>query len=283
MTYHVSTAYANGATGTFYDVNDFSTFLTTISPVFFFFNKRKIVNCLAIIGILYINHSNDANICTIALLFGVAFNFVFLRHYNVKEKRLLGISFLIISVAIVLMVLANLLGLSDKLLILQVLNTQINNILSAQGSLWMRITIYMDSLSAAMNTCFLGIGPSAFSNYFSIHPSASGLVNPHNSYLEILVEYGAVIALCFVCFTFRMINKYRKRIIRCEDRNERRKQIVLCEMLLIYSIVCISSNSFIGYAWQWVVLCACSVMVGMQGKQYDNVEIESLTCGTGVL
>lgn len=262
--------YMKGATGIFYGVNDFSAFLSSFLPVFLYKNRKKIFNIMAIVGILFINYMNDANICTIALFTGLLFYIVFFRKIGVKEKKLLKliVFFLLFFVLVFLVLYMN--QLSNHVSFFYTLKTQVENISKSQGSLWTRLTIYKDSLKAAYDTYFLGIGPFSFTNYFMKYPSMSRLVNPHNMYLEILVEYGIFIAVGVVYLLIRLVVLFVKKIKQCGNKNERRKLICICEMLIIYSIVCISSSSFIGYAWQWIIVALGSLMIDIISKKTIN-------------
>ena len=60
--------------------------------------------------------------------------------------------------------------------------------------------------------------------------------------------------MIFVWKIVSMIKIIRKNAIACKSRSVKWKYISCCEMLFIYCIVCIASSSFIGYAWQWVVI-----------------------------
>ncbi len=257
-----------GATGTFYGMNDYSAFLTTALPILFYNKKFRIINLIAAIGVIYIDYQNDANICIIAILFGLVFYVFFLKQYRFKNVLTLRIMFFILFCIVLFCV-----WLYNTFPLMEVIKTQLNNFKKSEGSLWMRITIYIDSLKAAYNTFFIGVGPAAFMNYFIQHPSASGLINPHNMYLEILVEYGLVLFLLFVFSLFHIINKLCKIILNYNNKIERRVAVSICEMLIIYSIVCITSSSFIGYAWQWVIIGLGTICIKLTKTDKQSKQI----------
>lgn len=251
------------ATGVFYSENDFSTFLTSLAPLMIYRKKKRVLGLAALLGAIYINTINDANICVIAMVFGVAYYFVFIKKYGKRGQAVLrGLLIAIIAVAVIF-VWRNIDTLKNSSRLLMAIRTQHLNARQSYGSLYARFMIYVDSLKASVNTYFLGIGPAAFTNYFKAHPSISGLVNPHNLYLEILVEYGGIIAGFFTVGLFKLIYQLRKKILKSVDRNTRRKLIAGCEMLVLYSISCIASSSFIGYSWQWIVISLGTILLGV--------------------
>ena len=123
--------------------------------------------------------------------------------------------------------------------------------------------MYKDSLQAAFDTFFIGTGSASFSNYFISHTSVSGLVNPHNLYLEVLVEYGLIIMISFAVGIFKLIIVIRKKLLRNYDKSTRWRLISGCEMLVIYSIACLAPSSFLGYAWQWILITIGILLSGM--------------------
>ena len=256
-----------GATGVFYSENDFSTFLACFVPILMCKNKHKILSLVTTIGAIVICSYNDANICLIAMLFGLGYFFLFLKKYGKNDRYVIRWVMLVILLLIVILIWNCLDALSDHIALLNVIRVQQINAVNKQGSLYVRMVMYLDSLKAAFNTFFLGIGPAAFSNYFMENPSKSGLINPHNLYLEILVEYGLIILMGFCFCIFGLLNRLRKRVYITEDKMTRIRLIAGCEMVFIYSIACIASSSFIGYAWQWVLIAICTAFSGVR----DNV------------
>lgn len=250
------------ATGIFYSENDFSSFLTCFLPIMLYRRKRKIISILSIVGVVYIDYINDANICLFAIIFGIAYYFVFIKKYGKSDRRVVSGILVIFGCLLIAYVWNNLKDLANVNSLLNTLYVQYSNVGLLQGSLYSRLVMYADSLKAALHTAFLGIGPAAFSNYFYAHPSLSGLVNPHNLYLEMLVEYGIVITTVFVFGLIKMIHTLRKKAIVCPNKDIRLKYIAGCEMLVLYCIVCIASSSFIGYVWQWIVLTIGIALVG---------------------
>lgn len=251
------------ATGIFYAENDFCAFLTCFCPIMIYKKRRCLLGVFGIIGTIYINFVNDANICTIAMLVGAVFYIVFIKQYGRRAQRImrLGVGGMFIIAAIAIW--NNIDTLSANNTLLYVIRIQQLNFGRSQGSLYHRIMMYKDSLQAAFDTFFIGTGSASFSNYFISHTSVSGLVNPHNLYLEVLVEYGLIIMISFAVGIFKLIIVIRKKLLRNYDKSTRWRLISGCEMLVIYSIACLAPSSFLGYAWQWILITIGILLSGM--------------------
>lgn len=260
------------ATGVFYSENDFSSFLTCFMPVMLYGRRGRTISFFSMIGVLYVDYINDANICLIAIIIAISFYLIFIKKYGKNGRKVVSGMLIVLGCIVVVYVWNNLKDLSNVSTLIRTIYVQYSSMALSEGSLYARLVIYADSLKAALHTAFLGIGPAAFSNYFYAHPSLSGLVNPHNLYLEMLVEYGLVITGAFIFEIFKMIHTLRKKAIMCSNKGIRLKYIVGCEMLVLYCFVCIASSSFIGYAWQWIVMTIGIALVGTPEEKLGYYE-----------
>ena len=251
------------ATGIFWGENDFSSFLTCISPIGLYNKRRFWLGMAAIAGTVYINSVNDANICHIAMIIGAISYIVFIRKYGNSNQKLIRFAMAIFILLVATWGWGNIHELSKSSKLLHVITTQRSMMAGSRGSLYARTQIYIDSMKASADTSCFGIGPAAFSSYFYSHPSASGLVNPHNLYLEIMVEYGVAIICVFVFFLFKTVYTLRKKLLSCSSNDIRRKLIVGFEMLFLYSMVCIAPSSFLGYSWQWPVIAFAAILASI--------------------
>lgn len=279
--FHLSMSYFNdqtvmhigdraAATGFFYSENDFSACITAFVPIMFLSRRNNhiagITGIIGIIGAFCINIVNDANICVIAMVAGVLFYFVLVKKYG-RCRQAISRTILFLTVLVAgVYIWINIDDFADAVRLLYVIRAQRINAGMSQGSLYARLTMYADSMKAAIRTWGIGIGPAAFTNYFIANPSASGLVNPHNLYLEILVEYGVIIAVMFVYRIFGIIVKTRRKVQYCKDKKIRNKYLIVCEMILLYCICCIASSSFMGYAWQWIIITLGVAMAVLEEK-----------------
>ncbi len=157
-------------------------------------------------------------------------------------------------VVITIFIMLNISRFAGRISFFNVLHEQMKGFRLGYGSLLRRVTIYIDSIKAAANTLFIGIGPAGFEEYFTAHPSASGLKNPHNFYLEVLVQYGLIIAALFVTGLIRLLSSIVSMYKMASNKDDKSRYLALFEIFVVYAMVCIASSSFIGYLYQWILL-----------------------------
>lgn len=253
-----------GATGPMYGGNDFSAMLTCLLPIGLYKKKWRPLFFASLIGVIYIDFVNDANICLIGIIIGTIFYLVAMVGLGKNGWRAIRLFFLFIFITMSIFVFINLKGIGQHITLFEVINVQIQNYKLGFGSLYARLIMYLDSLKASVDTFFLGIGPAGFSEYFKAHPSSSGLTNPHNMYLEVLVQYGLIITALFVTGLIKLIVRCRKLYCQVNTDEEKNRFLALTEIFLLYSIVCLASSSFIGYSYQWLLIGVGSALAGQK-------------------
>lgn len=259
------------ATGAMYGENDFSSFLTCLLPIALYKKKWRVLSVFSFMGVMYINYVNDANICDIAIMAGFLFYLIFLMENDKARRHLIRFIFGGIFLLLTYWIVINFDSLTNVVKLFKVIEAQIDNYKNGDGSLWFRIIIYRDSVIASLKTGFIGIGPAAFFNYFTIHPSISTLTNPHNLYLEILVQYGLGILTAFIVLIANMILRLRRLYIRNRQKQDSGKYLAMTEMLIVYSLACIASSSFLGYAYQWFELAMIMIFISVSEGQWKQM------------
>ncbi|NTU89711.1 MAG: hypothetical protein HGA54_07385, partial [Actinobacteria bacterium] len=87
------------------------------------------------------------------------------------------------------------------------------NYSAGDGSLWNRIHMYIDMVKSLPDSYGLGFGPGQVIRYFEMNPSQSGLLNPHNWWLEVPVTYGLAVFCAYigllVYLVVRLVKKWR--------------------------------------------------------------------------
>lgn len=260
------------ATGAMYGENDFSSFLTCLLPIALYKKKWRLLSIFSFMGVMYINYVNDANICDIAIMAGFLFYLLFLMENDKSRRHLIRFVFGGVFLLLTYWIVINFDSLKNIVKLLKVIEAQTNNYKNGDGSLWFRIMIYRDSVIASLKTGFIGIGPAAFSNYFTIHPSISTLTNPHNLYLEILVQYGLGILMAFIVLIANMIIQLRRLYIKNRQKQDSGRYLAMIEMLIVYSLACIASSSFLGYAYQWFELAMIMIFISVSERQWKQVD-----------
>ena len=272
------------STTIFYGINDYSAFLGTFLPLFFYdgqaTKKINIWNISVFFAGLFIIYVNDANIVLIAQVISFA---VYLL-LNKKDRIITAIIALIsgLSHLFLFNVIVKLLSkvkfvfynlynpaveslentevIAEK--ITTVIKVQVQNASGGSGSLFARLTMYIDSFKALVKSHFLGIGPASFENYFEKYKSQSGLVNPHNWWLELLTQYGVFVFISYLLFIIFEYISLVKLYLKTND-NIISKIICVCTSFVI---CCISPSSFLGYSYQWVVIALGLVALNTKNR-----------------
>lgn len=259
------------ATGFQYGVNDYCAFITFFSPVYLVKSKKYnvILNGVFLVLALLLCLRNDAIICALGLIIGIVFYLWSIKAYVKKNILVFATSFCLLAIlyyiagSVYSIHLKKTLEISS---IKDVILAQIKNMHHATGSLYARLKIYIDSLKSLEFTSFMGLGPNGFSDYFIRHPSDSGLINPHNFWLEILTQYGIGVFICYVGLLIAMFHKLYIYYKTTSNGNA----IIICTIFIIYVIVSIAPSSFLGYSYQWLAVAMALVFIRHKRRDISN-------------
>lgn len=260
------------ATGPYYNQNDFALLLALLSP-FFFPHKSSSgavkVFCYAGLAMIFaVLAMCGSFIVTIAMIAGAGTFLIITRASLAKHAGIwTGAALIQIFISKWLYgLLIKLYGLLSEFLsgirggeaayeaidqtqtLGDALTDQIGNLIVRRGSLYYRLTIYIDSVKAFLHSHLLGLGPGGLRRYFVANPSASGLVDPHNWWLEVLAQFGlpvfAVYAALYIAVFAKAIVFYR--------RTRFWGYACTASMLTVFAIGCIAPSSLIRVPYQWL-------------------------------
>lgn len=144
-------------------------------------------------------------------------------------------------------------------------HVQIQNLLEGGGSLSIRINMYIDSIAAASEIFFLGSGPGSYSNFIIKFQPDSRITDPHNWWLEILVQYGAFIFMGYVYLHLQVFKNLYKHMLNSDVAS------TLIKTQLIFIIACIAPSSYIAYSSQWIFLGLSIAVIGIN-QDYTKEE-----------
>ncbi len=240
------------ATSIFYNENDYSAMLAIFAAFFAIGSETqgrgmKTINLIVLCLIFTILHFNNAFICFIAFLIGLAI--VLLFGLRGVISRILLISSLVVT-RIVVYVIEKLLDL--KLGLGSTLIDQIDNNANGIGSMYLRLNTYKVTIHETfMTSKGMGFGAGSFSKYFSQFVDSHMIMsNPHCFWFEILSEYGVVIFVLFasllVLIMTRLIRKYYK------TRNRKCILVIAAGASLI--IASVAPSSFLKYGYYWILI-----------------------------
>ena len=243
------------ATGFMYNTNDYSALITCLSAVLL--EKRfGIMRFGLLAAVIGINFINDANLCNLAVFSFILLYGIFLPHVDYKREVSVKVVFIIILCCGVFA--AVVFGFLSRGKMVQALNLQLQRASAGQGSLFKRINMYRDAVTAWLKEGLLGFGPSSFAQYFTKNPSKSGIVNPHSLIIEIMFQYGIPILFGYLYMFVKTIGRLMKRL-RYESYLPNREKYIMClAFMLLYFVSSFAPSSFLGYIYPWLMIALVS-------------------------
>jgi teichuronic acid biosynthesis protein TuaE len=243
-------------TGIFLNQNDYATFLSLSIPfaislfrdedriLFSFLGMEIVVGAIYLIVIT----ASRANILAILLEL-----IIFLIIVNVKQKIKLILTF-----TVCVLILLMFLSIPIQEFFSQTTG-QISSVLIQTekkiGTMPTRLNLIRNGLFFLNSKAGFGVGAGNFEYYmsnFAIYDT-KGIINSHNWWLEMLVNYGVFIFVSYLIFYFSLIKKLRKIYYGKISRNEKR----ICEGLLIsligFSFASFGPSSIIAFKPQWLL------------------------------
>ena len=123
------------------------------------------------------------------------------------------------------------------------------------GSMYVRLNLIRNGLSFLRSKAGFGVGAGNFEYYmsnFAIYDTKR-IINSHNWWLEILVNYGIFIFIGYIIFYLSIILNLRKIYYEKLNRYEK----IICEGLLIsligFSLVSLGPSSIMAFRPQWLL------------------------------
>jgi len=234
-------------TAVFYNQNDYATFLTLSIPFSIALMRYKKNLWLYICGIgisisafyLIVVTGSRSNI--LAVLFELVFILLFLLNFKRKIKVIIAIGVCIILLFIFLP--GPVQGFFSQI------GGELNSIVSqtrmATSSMGIRFSLVRNGLSLLYSTAGFGVGAGNAEYYL--------LANPHNWWLEILVDYGILVFVGYIIFYIGIMRNLWK-IYRKKQKIEEK---MICEALLVslvgFFFASISSSSIMAFKPQWLL------------------------------
>ncbi len=242
------------AAAVFYNENDFSTFISVMSPLFAadIACKERFKRYLGLVvtGMVYfVLYSNDAFICLIATIIGLLMYLIF-SHAKVRTVILTVLSFCATRIIIIILPLIKSLGYDPNSALEASLIEQYANMEMGYGSMLLRLNTYTVTLKETfMTTKGLGFGAGSYYNYFhQFAESKKMMSNPHNYWLEVLSEYGVLVfaayAILLVLLFFVLIRRVTKF-----DRPRAALVIGMGSALIFASV---APSSYLMQTYYWV-------------------------------
>jgi teichuronic acid biosynthesis protein TuaE len=267
-------------TGVFFNPNDYATFLALSIPfgiAIFRYCKRKCIllfSLLIVASSLYLLVTTGSRANIIGFVFEFIFIFLFLMNINKKTKFII---FLVCFLALfVLFPPGNYLQ--------HFLNSIVEELISIgyqaslmEGSVGIRVNLVKNGLNFLYKTAGFGVGAGNAEYYMANYSQyyTAGILNPHNWWLEILVNYGVVVFFGYVLFYIGIIRNlwkiYQNNLLKVEK--------MICEALLVslvgFFFASISSSSIMAFKPQWLLFAfALSFINYFYKKKEEDVIVK---------
>jgi teichuronic acid biosynthesis protein TuaE len=262
-------------TGVFFNPNDYATFLALSIPfgivVVRYYNKTmfRLFGIVAALLAFYLIVETGSRANIIAVLLEIIFIFLFLMNINQKTKIIFTASILVIF--LFLFFGNNIYQYYEKISIeITSIGRQVSLM---KGSMGVRINLIKNSLSFLYKTAGFGVGAGNAEYYMANIPQYNtyGILNPHNWWLEILVNYGILVFAGYLLFYFGIIYNLWK----ISKKNLTQIEKMICEALLVSLVglffASISSSSIMAFKPQWLLFAfALSFLNYIRSKEGLN-------------
>lgn len=267
-----SAFYLYTPTGVFYNPNDFATFLALSAPLplsFFLFSKKilyRAVSLLTFFGLLYALVATRSRANMLAALLVIVF-FIIVMITSRKRKYelwlMLGGSLLLVFVF------------REKILdefgvLIAAFQTLPDQIANPTKSIGIRVNLIRNGFYFLKSTWGFGVGAGNFESWMRARAifRTGHIISAHSWFLEVLVNYGALIFLGYLVFYLGLIYQaFRVFISRQDDQRMKTLGAALLGGMIAFFLASISSSSIIAFRPQWLLFAL--------GLAYINVGLSS--------
>lgn len=243
-------------TAVFTNENDFSTLLA-ISSFFFisliFYGRMlfsKLLGLFLLLSSIYLIIAASSRANLLAIFFGMLFWFLFLAKQKQKTKLLLSLVGIVPLVAVLL---------NKKIIaIVNKLGSELGSLASSSqtydASNHIRVNLLKNVLVFISNTFGFGVGTGNAETYMKTAAiyDTQGIVNVHNWWAEILLNYGIVIFAGYILlYLYLIIKLYRMNRFIYERRDRMIYESLLCG-LIVFGLASISPSSIMALNYNWL-------------------------------
>lgn len=262
----------NIPTGVFDNPNDYAAFLALSLPFilgFIRYNSKQWFRLIAIgivLASFYLIVVTGSRANLLAVLFEIAFLFLFLTKVS-QKARLLLVSSLALGLAFVLLPSPSRTIVSK---VVEQLGSIPAQIITGTGSAAIRLNLARNGLDFLYRTAGFGVGAGNAGYWMANLPryDTAGVLNPHNWWLEILIDYGIFVFVGYVVVYIAIV----LRLFRYWHRTVDLKERMIAESLLLafigFSVASISSSSIMAFKPNWMLFAFALAFLNYErGKQ----------------
>lgn len=165
---------------------------------------------------------------------------------------------------------------TPRLYIISTLPEQITSISGADDSTTIRMDLIRNGLSFLQDSHYLGVGPGGFEYWMTERPVyyTAGIINAHNWWVEMLVNYGVVLFLIFVVFYVGLLSGLLRVFRRSQDQALKGVSLAAFVALLEFPVASMSSSGLIRNYSVWLLLATALCVINCfrlrEGKNPDK-------------
>lgn len=234
--------------GPLYNTNDFALLLAILLPFVLYYTKEhknnKKLASLIFLATMFLVLNSESKLILISIFLYFIVEFVRLKNLT-KKIRMASITFIIISLALVIMIQ------------MDVLTTIVQDFMSlnlSRGSGGVRFNLFMNAVRLLGRTTFLGVGVGALPYYIMnstdmIYVSGGSI---HNSWLEFFAEFGIICFLLIVVWIIGLASKMNKSKMLITNFKDIRLLDVSLNCILIFPIAVLASSSVTSDPFIWL-------------------------------
>lgn len=253
----------NWPVSTFTNTNNFAFYLSLSLCVFLFIIKFsnkdwvKILYSIFCVLALFLICTTQSRGVILALIFSSVL--VLLNKHALNKK-----TFNILSLVVVLI------GVFSLITILVIGFTNIDYFQSPTNSNSIRLNLLFNSFYFNFKSYFMGVGAGNFEYFISNHSlfNTAGIINSHNWWLEILVEYGIVVFGGYIIFVFKMYKQTQREF---NSEYNKYSQYIILLFIGTFVVGCISPSSIMHMEWLWILFALFICLINICDKE-DNDE-----------
>ena len=263
------------ATGIFYNPNDYCAFLSIFSPVFLLCKhrerKRIIGNYIMLFLVFLMLLVDDAWICVLSLFLGIVIYLIMTKACLIKWIVVAGIfliarflgGYFIATISALLYKISKNNMFNHPIAVSEVetaVFNQLDSMAQGQGSLFLRINTYLESIREMfLQSKGLGLGAGSFGNYFDSIAEKKGMMsNPHSLWVEILVQYGAIVFLIFIIVLVIIFSRLVVKALK--EKNETYMLVIAMGVSFIFASF--APSSYLTNSYYWIPIGMALGIVG---------------------
>ncbi|WP_421381510.1 O-antigen ligase family protein [Bacillus salacetis] len=256
-------------TSVFKNQNDFASYLA-ISVFFLSASIKYIKNfiyrlaCLGLLGVmLYLIYVTESRASILAIVIGAAG--MFFLWLSTKNKKRLVIAGAVLAALLFIVKFDTFYNIYNKV-------TEFNPALQVTDSNDMRRNLLLNSTNFIIDTYGFGVGSGNaehYMKYYKEYPTG-GILNVHNWWVEIFVDFGAVIFIGYVLLFIGLIFHIYRFSKMSVNRFEKMVSHALLGSLITLSFASISPSSMSNLNYYWILLAFALGFVNWSRIKYSN-------------